>query len=149
MESYKYSFNNSIGRLSREIVFGLGHIMKTEFTNEGFSLRPLEWVGLGYVYQNDGLSQNQLSELLGENKVTIKRIVDSLENKNYVIRKTVRNDKRFNSLVITKAGQEVFDQLSKIAAQILEQSLQDVKEEEFATYLKVSEKIVTNIKNLK
>ncbi|MBI9034436.1 MAG: winged helix-turn-helix transcriptional regulator [Bacteroidales bacterium] len=148
MESHKYSFENSIGRLNREITVNLGHILKIRFTEKGHNIKPIEWVALGYIYHNEGLTQIRLSELLGHNKVRVKRIVDILEEKKYVKRKSIKSDKRFNSLMITPSGKLDFDQLSKIASEVLNQSLQDLSEEEILAYLEVSNKISTNIKSL-
>lgn len=73
-----------------------------------------EYIFLMEMYKNDNMSQEQLSKNLIIDKSATARVIKSLEEKEYIIRKKDDNDKRTNRIKLTKKGIEIKDRLSNL-----------------------------------
>ena len=73
-----------------------------------------EYIFIMEIYRNDNISQEELSKNLIIDKAATARAIKSLEEKEYIIRKKYKKDKRTNRIELTKKGIEIKDRLSKL-----------------------------------
>lgn len=73
-----------------------------------------EYIFIMEIYRNDNISQEELSKNLIIDKAATARAIKSLEEKEYIIRKKDKKDKRTNRIELTKKGIEIKDRLSKL-----------------------------------
>jgi len=85
---------------------------------------------LEIIKYEPNVNQTKIAQLLGKDKTTISRSLNSLEKKEFITRKSdTKNDKRSNKIKLTKKGE-----------QILENSLHDVKDFREKLHSKISQK---------
>lgn len=62
---------------------------------------------LAYVRQDEGCSQSSLAQLMGIQKIALSRLVDSLEDKGLLQRRSDSDDKRVRRLYLLPESQKV------------------------------------------
>lgn len=82
--------------------------------------------------------QKDMAEMLGKDKSTILRLIDSLEAKELVRRVADIKDRRKNYLMVTKMGEEVIKQYMIIYSQLVNEIQQGLSEAELKTFCKVA-----------
>lgn len=83
------------------------------------------------LFENNGLTQEQLAERLDIGKAAVSRIVDSLVKKGYAKREHHLNDARANLIMLTSKANEIEKLISNIYNNIYESAKKGIPEEEF------------------
>lgn len=92
-----------------------------DFHFSGFDLSPDQWKVLQWLAYHDGVSQQELCEAMFKDRVTMTRIIGSVEKRGLVTRIPNRFDRRKNIIRLTEEGRS-FQKASAIVAQ---QTLRD------------------------
>jgi DNA-binding MarR family transcriptional regulator len=80
-----------------------------------YNMLRTEWQVLFHLGRHGEMTAKQICDQAVMHKTKVSRAVRALETKRYISRKTVEQDRRFESLVLTKAGRVVFDDLAATA----------------------------------
>ena len=110
-----------------------------------FNIGSGQYMYLIHLYKNDGLSQEELTEILNIDKGTTAKSIKKLETEGFVMRVKDKNDKRINRVYLTPKDLEIKDEfLSSINAweNTLTSNLSYAEKEQALTLLK---KITYNI----
>jgi len=81
-----------------------------------YGMLRTEWRVLFHLGRRGTMTAKQICEQAGIHKTKVSRAVQALEDKRYLVRRTVERDRRSETLDLTKAGSAVFADLSEIAA---------------------------------
>jgi MarR family transcriptional regulator for hemolysin len=81
--------------------------------------------------------QKDMAEMMGKDKSTILRLIDSLEAKELVRRVADIKDRRKNYLMVTKKGEGVIKQYMKIYLEFINEIQQGLTEAELKIFYKV------------
>ena len=81
--------------------------------------------------------QQDLANVMGKDKSSILRIVDSLEDKELVRRVVDTKDRRKNCLMVTKKGEKVITQYTMLEAELMKEILDGITPLELETFYKV------------
>ena len=92
-----------------------------EFQHSDFTI-------LKVISQMDGISQTELSKILGKEKSGIGRSLSSLEKEGYINRSAINGCK--NKICLTEKGREIIPVLNEIAEKITEQAFSGFSEKE-------------------
>jgi MarR family transcriptional regulator for hemolysin len=82
--------------------------------------------------------QKDMAEMMGKDKSTILRLIDSLEAKELVRRVADTKDRRKNYLMVTKKGEGVIKQYMEIYSEFINEIQQGLTEAELKTFYKVA-----------
>ena len=110
-----------------------------------FNIGSGQYMYLIHLYKNDGLSQEELTEILNIDKGTTAKSIKKLETEGFVMRVKDKNDKRINRVYLTPKALEIKDEfLSSINAweNTLTSNLSYAEKEQALTLVK---KITYNI----
>lgn len=94
-----------------------------------------------YLLNNNNISQSELSENLNVTMPRILAIINSLQNKNLVLKTTDSNDKRKTIISITKKGKEDISDKRKCAINFIENIIKELTDEEIEQYVYINKKI--------
>ncbi|WP_329957008.1 MarR family winged helix-turn-helix transcriptional regulator [Methanosarcina mazei] len=83
-----------------------------------------------------------LGKYTGMDKSSLTRMVDDLEKKGIVFRKTDTNDRRKVLVSLTEKGLDYYNDLSQITTEISEELLQFVDDEDIESYMESLETMV-------
>lgn len=81
------------------------------------------WSVLAHLARREGVSQNQLAEILEVEPITLARHLDRLEAQGWVERRPDKADRRINRLFLTEKVVPILDELHTMAEQTREDAL--------------------------
>jgi MarR family transcriptional regulator for hemolysin len=106
-----------------------------------FGLTDATWLPLLHVARSRGpMRQKDLADLLGINCSTLVRLIDALDHAGLVERQT-DGDRRARTLHLTPRGRVLVEQVEAVVAEIRQQVLAGISDEELALTLSVIERI--------
>ncbi len=84
-----------------------------DFTEKmaAFDITTGQLGALGLVQSNPGVTQTVLGEALGIKRASVVPLLDRLERRGLLVRKTPRNDRRSNALFLTAAGERLLAEM--------------------------------------
>lgn len=103
------------------------------------------WV-LVHLWREDGLRQSELAERMDVATVTISKLIDRLEAREFVERRADSGDRRSNRIFRTDRGSKLVKVMTKTVSLVDEIANQGISEEELAVTLKVTQKMRENLK---
>ncbi|MCE9499431.1 MAG: MarR family transcriptional regulator [Leptospira sp.] len=85
-----------------------------ERTLKRTGLTPMQFLALKSLYERDGMTIKELSELLMHDSTTITRLVDRLEKAQLVVRKSDDSDRRVINLFLSESAKSYAPRAKKI-----------------------------------
>lgn len=106
-----------------------------------------QWRVLFYLWNQDGLTQNQIAAQAEKEKSTITRQINALEKKGLVYRKNSNEDARNKKILLTDYGKELQNHCVSLADEITEKLQMGLSQEEIKQFKKTVNKMISNIQN--
>jgi len=124
------------------ILHDVARLLRTEFDRrvKELGLTRSQWWVLTYLFREDGLTQTELANLMELQKASLGRLLDRLENKNWIRREADPNDRRANRIFLTKDVEPVVKEMRAHAASVRRDALSGqskVEQEQFVDTLLV------------
>ena len=107
-----------------------------------------EWMILGPIWNLNGASQKECGEISTKDKTAVTRIINSLEDKSLVVRVSDQIDKRIKRIVLTKKGENLFEDILPIIEKTRSQMNNNINEDELKTLDTVLKKLIDNHERL-
>lgn len=113
-----YNIENSIGFLLSKAYQRAWAILREEL--EQYDLTPPQFALLAFLWQQDGLTQVELSEKGQIDRSTIGGLIDRLERNGLLERRQHPQDRRAHKICLTEHGKEMENTLSACAERSLQ-----------------------------
>lgn len=130
-----------LGKMMREVI----RVFKKRFDeNLQQEIRiSMEQLGLLHAIslKEEDVIQKDMAEMMGKDKSVILRLIDSLEEKGLVRRVVDLKDRRKNYLMVTKLGNRVIDQYTKVFFDMTKEMEVGLRQEEIDNFHKVVQHI--------
>ena len=97
-------------------------------------LQPSQYAFILTVCKNEGRSQEEIAKELCINKSTAARNINALEEKGYVIRKSIPTDKRQFSVYPTEKAMYILPQIKKASVDWMQLLSEGISEEELKIF---------------
>jgi DNA-binding MarR family transcriptional regulator len=104
-----------------------------------------QWWVLNHLYFNEGLSQTKLSEIMEIERATLGRLLDRLETKGWIERRTVPKDRRVKLVFLARAVEPLLRTMRALAADLRAEALADLTEDEQQQFISTLIKIKGNL----
>lgn len=114
-------------------------IFKEEF--EGYDLTPQQFGLLGFLWQEDGITQAELSAKSQIDRTTMGGLIDRLEKEGLVARRTHPDDRRAYRICLTERGMAMESELVPLAVKAQETFIAKLDQQEVETLKSLLEKI--------
>ena len=98
-----YSFLT--GRVSTAI----GRRLQRNFKESGLNITAEQWSVLYFLWESEGLSQQEIAKLTYRDKPSVSRLISNLEKQKILIRVNSEGDKRANQIYLTALGHKLRD----------------------------------------
>ncbi|MDR2040469.1 MAG: MarR family transcriptional regulator [Bacteroidales bacterium] len=118
--------------------------LNSHLKKHGIDLPHSQYVVLKYLYDEDGISQQELANKVFKDTAAIKRTLDILEKKGLVERIPVTMRK--NSVMITQKGRELMPKVMDCIEKSKQSVLSGIGEHEYRMFTEILERIYQNIK---
>lgn len=139
----KFIIDESIGFIISRTHRKLSNYLTRKF--KPYDITPEQWGVLNRLWDKDGISQKEISEITIKDQTTLTRILDKLEWKGLIERQTSPDDRRSFLIFLTEAGRSLKDKLVPIAGEALDEALQGLSEEEIKQLKVLLNKIFMNV----
>lgn len=111
-----------------------------------FNLAPEQNLILMVLWEQDGLTQNEIGQKLDKDKTNIARMSFSLEQKGFIKRCACSYDRRAQRLYLTEEGKKLGEIVIPIAEEFNKMICKDISDEEVAILRKILSKMRENVK---
>ena len=113
--------------------------------NSGLDISMDQWIVLGPIWENNGLTHKEISEYCLKDKTSVTKIIDTLEKKNLVVRVADQLDHRVKRVVLSNKGKELFLQAIPIMELTRDQLREGITEQDIESLRSVLTKIYNNL----
>jgi DNA-binding MarR family transcriptional regulator len=124
----------------------LARRLQKNFKQKHVEITIEQWSVLYHLWNNDGVSQQELCEQSFKDKPSITRLVDNLEKLKLVKRVPCKEDKRRNLIYLTNKGHDLQDETMELANQTLNEALVGVSKKEIDVCKSVLQRVHENLK---
>jgi len=114
-------------------------LFKEEF--DRYDITPQQFGLLAFLWNEDGLSQSELSGRSQIDRTTMGGIIDRLEKEGLVERRHHPEDRRAYQVFLTPRGKSREEELSALAGQVIRKVTAHLTGEEHQTLIRLLEKI--------
>ena len=99
---------------------------------------------LVYIYENQDHSiyLKEIERVFSIQKPTVSKIIDSMEAKKLLVRKTHKEDKRLKSVVLTKKGIDLAIELKPKLKEVSDRLTEGISKQELEVFNKVLSKMI-------
>ena len=112
---------------------------KEEF--DRYDMTPQQFGLLAFLWQEDGLSQAELTARSQIDRTTMGGIIDRLEKEKLIERRNHPEDRRAHQIFLTARGKSLEDELCTLAHQVQNRVNAPLSPEEQATLVRLLEKL--------
>ena len=137
----KYNFNDSFGFLIVKAGRLIENRLRTNFESENITITPQQCSALTYLWNKDGISQQQLANAFSKDKTSITRLLNNMERNNFIVRKSANKDKRSKTIYLTEKSKLLKEKSIKIAQETLAEILDGI---DYAK-LKISKQVLKEV----
>ena len=107
-----------------------------------------QWWVLNHLYFNEGLSQTSLSEILEIERATLGRLLDRLEAKGWIERRSLDEDRRVKLVYLDGAVDPLLKTMRAVAAELRLEALANLPEDEQERFISTLVKIKSNLSTM-
>ncbi|GGF13741.1 MarR family transcriptional regulator [Halobacillus andaensis] len=110
-----------------------------------YNLAPEQNLIMMLLWEEDGLSQNQLAKQLNKDKTNIARMASNLEDKGFIKREGSQSDRRSLELYLTASGQQLKEKVLPVAENFNDIVCEGITEDELKQLDRLLTKMNQNI----
>lgn len=131
--------------LNGKVSTAISHKLARDFQKANLELKPEQWNVLQRLTYRDGVSQQELCEVMFKDRPGMVRLVNSMVEAGLVTRTLNRFDRRKNIIRITEKGKRMQEASIRIALQTLRGALRGLSLNDIRTTQAVLMKVFENI----
>lgn len=127
------------------------HTIDLEITNyvnsrlASYKLTSEQNLIMALLWEQEGISQNEISAKLNKDKASVARMVSTLEKKGYLKRNVCPSDRRSVEIYLTERGRQLGDAVIPINEEIIQVISSGMADEEIVELKKLLMKIRNNV----
>jgi MarR family transcriptional regulator, organic hydroperoxide resistance regulator len=133
----------SIGFVVRQVYRGFARSLETRIAREGVSIGM--WFVLRMLWEEDGLTQRQISERVGINAPTVVVAINSMERAGIVRRAPNRDDRRKTNVFLTRRGHQLKDKLWPMAKDVYAVAFKNIDRKDIAAMGRFLAQVLANL----
>ncbi|WP_028558932.1 MarR family winged helix-turn-helix transcriptional regulator [Paenibacillus pinihumi] len=112
-----------------------------------FDITVDQWEILVVLWEQEGITQKELSERLYKDQTNIARMLFKLEKKGFVHRVTHETDRRALRVYLTAKGREVKEEIMAPSNEAYRNTIKGLSDEEVDTFRRILSVIYRNVKD--
>lgn len=147
IEQFSFDIQLIFAILNGKVSADINRKLSRNFRQNGVEITPEQWTVLLFLWEKDGVTQQELCNATFKDKPSMTRLIDNMERQHLVVRIADKRDRRTNLIHLTKTGRELEGKARFIANKTLKEALQGLTLEELKVSQDVLRKVFTNIKD--
>ena len=124
--------NSNLQRNIGFLLHDVARLMRKAFDQhmEPLGVTRSQWWVLVHLYREDGITQRELANILDLGKVALSGLLDRLESKGWVERRSDPNDKRAKRVFLTEQASGITEEMMGNARVVMDSVTFDMSEDE-------------------
>lgn len=147
IEQFNFDIQLIFAILNGKVSAAINRKLSRNFRQNGMEITPEQWTVLLFLWEKDGVTQQELCNATFKDKPSMTRLIDNMECQHLVVRISDKKDRRTNLIHLTKTGKELEEMARFIANKTLKEALHGLTLEELRVSQEVLRKIFTNTKD--
>jgi DNA-binding MarR family transcriptional regulator len=129
------------------LIHDVARLMRVAFDRRGreLGLTRSQWWVLTALYAKEGVTQSELASFMDLEKATLGRLLDRLEEKEWIERRPDRLDRRIKRVYLTDRVQGLMRSLRAIAADIRTDAAKGIERERYEMFVDTLLQIKANL----
>lgn len=103
----RFYLEDSLGFLVNRAATILKNELARSFKAHGYDVTPEQFAVLTILWENEAHTQSELAERLVKDKTNLTRILDGMEKRNLIVRRSHEHDRRSYHIYLTTKGKEL------------------------------------------
>lgn len=146
-EQFNFDINLIFAILNGKVSAAINRKLYRNFRLNGLEMTPEQWTVMIYLWEKDGVSQQELCNATFKDKPSMTRLIDNMERQHLVVRISDKKDRRNNLIHLTKTGKDIEPQARIVVSKTLKEALQGIEVKDLQISQDVLKKIFLNIKD--
>jgi DNA-binding MarR family transcriptional regulator len=142
----KYNFNESFGFIVVKAGRLIENKLKLNFEKENIDVTPQQWSVLTYLWNEDGIPQQELADAFSKDKTSMTRLLNNMEKNELIERKQSESDKRNKRVYLTYKSKLIKRKSIEIAEKTLIDTIVGIDHDDLKLCKRVLKKINSNLK---
>ena len=147
IEQFNFDIRLIFAILNGKVSAAINRKLYRNFRQGGLEISPEQWTVLIFLWEKDGVTQQELCNATFKDKPSMTRLIDNMERQHLGVRISDKKDRRTNLIHLTKTGKELEEKARIIANRTLMEALQGITVEELSVSQEVLRKIFFNTKD--
>lgn len=146
-EPFNFDISLIFAILNGKVSAAINRRLIRNFRESALDITPEQWTVLLFLWEKDGVSQQELCNATFKDKPSMTRLIDNMERQNLVVRIASKSDRRTNLVYLTRQGRELEDRTRMVANRTLKEALAGLTIEELRISQEVLRKVFSNAKS--
>ena len=146
-EQFNFDINLIFAILNGKVSAAINRKLYRNFRLNGLEMTPEQWTVMIYLWEKDGVTQQELCNATFKDKPSMTRLIDNMERQHLVVRISDKQDRRNNLIHLTKTGKDIEPQARIVVSKTLKEALQGIEVKDLQISQDVLKKIFLNIKD--
>jgi DNA-binding MarR family transcriptional regulator len=140
--------NKQVGVYLNLVHYQFKQYLNKIFHNRGFNITPEQYLVIDTLWDEGVLSQQQIADIIIKDKNSVTKLIDALEKKGLVQRRTDELDRRLNKIHLTEEALNIKDVITEIAIESTNTIFRNIPREDLEKFVTVLNKMSQNIYSL-
>lgn len=140
-----FRIDNSLGFIIYQTNTKLRQELQRQFSSHGHIITLPQWFILNRLWEEEGLTQNDLAERTFRDKTTTARTIALLEAQQLLFRERDPSDRRNYLISLTPAGRALKGQLIPLAVAVLDKACQGLSDKQVTAAREMLNTICANL----
>ncbi|MBS6501218.1 MAG: MarR family transcriptional regulator [Clostridium sp.] len=140
----EFNLDDSLGFILNKLNTKLKNELFKRFKE--YEVTPEQWSVLNCLWIKDGITPSELAERIFKDKPNANRILEKLQMKKLIVRKSNLLDKRSFQIFLTERGWELKDELIPKVTQLLDEATIGIEESKITEIKKILNQMYNNLK---
>ena len=115
IEQFNFDIRLIFAILNGKVSAAINRKLSRNFRQNGLEITPEQWTVLIFLWEKDGVTQQELCNATFKDKPSMTRLIDNMERQHLVVRISDKKDRRTNLIHLTKDGKELEERARVIA----------------------------------
>ena len=146
-EQFNFDIQLIFAILNGKVSAAINRKLYRNFRQNNLDISPEQWTVLIFLWEKDGVTQQELCNATFKDKPSMTRLIDNMEKQHLVVRISDKKDRRTNLIHLTKTGREIEEKTRLVAALTLKEALHGIKLSDLEVSQDVLRAIFNNTKN--
>lgn len=140
-----YLLKDSLGHLATQFSKAALKRINHELQAGGYPITSEQWTALVHIWNQNGMTQQELGERIFKDKTNIARLAASLERQGYIRRQPGQTDRREKILQLTELGCEAMPGIAALVQGVLDEACAGIDGHELSLCKRVLQRARANL----